>query len=89
MALEIKRIQRAFLVLDARRRWMKNLCWTEFHSTPSNMVVFSFYEILDQIGSFKRIQHFVEHRKFCMFDDMLDPFKSALSFKALNYVSLF
>ena len=74
-----KRIQHVFLVLDARQCWMKNLFWTKFNPIPSNMIFFFFYEMLDEIDAFKRIQHFVQHRKFRMLDEMLDPFKSVLS----------
>ena len=73
-----KRIQHAFLVLGARKCSMKNLFWNKFHPIPSNIIFFFFYEMLDEIGAFKRIQHFVQHRKFRMLDEMLDPFKSAL-----------
>ena len=31
--------------------------------------------MLGEIGAFKRIQHFVQHNKLCMLDEMLDPFK--------------
>ena len=44
------------------------------------MFFFFFYEMLDEIGAFKRTQHFVQHRKFRMLDEMLDPFKSAFMF---------
>ena len=73
-----KRIQHVFLVLDARNCWMKNLFWNKFHPTPSNMIFFFFYEMLNEIGAFKQIQNFVHHRKFRMLDEMLNPFKSAL-----------
>ena len=43
------------------------------------MIFFFFYEMLDEIGEFKRIQHFVQHRKFHMLDEMFDLFKSALA----------
>ena len=38
---------------------------------------FLFYEMLDEIAAFERIQHFVHHSKFRILDEMLDPFKSA------------
>ena len=78
MVNRFKRIQHVFLVLDARKYWMKNFFSKKFHPTPSNIIFFFFYEMLDEIGAFKRIQHFVQHRKFRMLDEMLDPFKSAL-----------
>ena len=43
--------------------------------------------MLDEIGAFKRIQHFVQHRKFRMLDEMLDPFKSAFIVKDVNIES--
>ena len=44
----------------------------------SNMIFF-FYEMLDEIAAFKQIQHFAQHCKFRMLDEMLDPFKSAVT----------
>ena len=89
MVKHLKRIQHVFLVLDARKCWMKNLFWKKFHPTPSNIIFFFFYEMLDEIDAFKRIQHFVHHRKFCHLDEMLDPFKSALRKGVLrNFVKL-
>ena len=41
------------------------------------MIFFFFYEMLDEIGAFKRIQYFVQHCKFRMLDERLDPLKSA------------
>ena len=81
-----KRIQHLFSVLDARKYWMKNLFWNKFHPTPSNMTFFFFYEMLDKIGALKRIQYFVQHRKFCMLNEMWDPFKSAIT--ACGYPSI-
>ena len=70
----IKRIQHIFLVLDARKCWIeKKIC----SGTSSNMVFFFFYEMLDEISAFKRIEYSVQHRKFSMLNEMLDPFKSA------------
>ena len=40
------------------------------------MIFFLFYEMLNEIGAFKRIQYLVQHWKFCMLGKMLDPFKS-------------
>ena len=39
-----------------------------------------FYEMLYKIGAFKRIQHFVQYRKFRMLDEMLDAFESAFTY---------
>ena len=44
-----KRVQNVFLVLDARKCWMKK-------SSTIQHDFFFFYEILDEIGAFKRIQ---------------------------------
>ena len=41
------------------------------------MVFFFFYEMLDEIGAFERIQHFVQHCKLHMLDEMFDLLKSA------------
>ena len=73
-----KQIEHVFLVLDARKCCIRNLLWNKFHPTPPNLIFFYFYEMLDEFGAFKRIQNFVRHCKFCMLDEMLDPFKSAL-----------
>ena len=35
--------------------------------------------MLNEIGEFKWIQHFVQYRKFRMLDEMLNPFKLVLS----------
>ena len=43
------------------------------------MIFFFFYEMLDEIYAFQRIQHFVQHGNFRMLYEMFDPFKSALS----------
>ena len=51
----------------------KNLFWNKFHPTPSNMIFFFSYEVLDEIGAFKRIQHFVQHRKFRMLKQNVGP----------------
>ena len=75
----LKWIQHVFLVLDGKKCWMKNLFWKKFHPTRFNMVAFFCYEMLDEIDAFKQIQHFVQHQKFCMLDEMLDPFKSPLA----------
>ena len=32
--------------------------------------------MLDETGAFKQVQHFVQHRKFHILDEILDPFKS-------------
>ena len=42
-------------------------------------MIFFFHEMLDEIGLLKRIQHFVQHRKFRMVDEMLNPFRSVLT----------
>ena len=63
-----KRIQHVFLVLDARKCWIKNLVRNKFYPTSSNTIFFFFYEMLDEIGAFKRIQQFVQHHKFRMLD---------------------
>ena len=55
-----KRVQHVYSVLDARKCWMKNFLWNKFHPTPSNMIFFFFYEMLDEIGTFKKIQLFVQ-----------------------------
>ena len=73
-----KRIKQVFLALDARECWMKNVFWNKFHPTASNMIFF-FYEMLDEIGAFKQIQHFAQHCKFRMLYEMLDPSKSAIT----------
>ena len=78
MVNHFKRIPHVFLVLDARKCWMENLFWKKFHPIPSNIIFFFFYEMLDEIGAFKLIQHFVQHRKCHMLDEMLDTFRSAL-----------
>ena len=44
------------------------------------MILFFFYEMLYKIGAFKRIQHFVQYRKFRMLDEMLDAFESAFTY---------
>ena len=74
-----KRTQHVFPVLNARKCWMKNLFWDKFHPTSSNMIFFFFYEMLNEIGVFKWIPYFFQHRKFRMLDEMLDRFKSALT----------
>ena len=73
----VQQIEHVFLRLDARKCWMKNLLWNKFHPTPSNMIFCFFHEQLDEIGAFKRIQYFVQHCKFHMLDEMLDPLKPA------------
>ena len=80
MVNDFKRIQQVFLLLDSRKCWMENLFWNKFHSTPSTMILFFFYEMLYKIGAFKRIQHFVQYRKFRMLDEMLDAFESAFTY---------
>ena len=67
-----------FLVLDARKCWMKIFFWNKFRPTPSNMTFFFFYEMLNKIGAFKRMQYFAQRCEFRMVDEMLEPFKSAL-----------
>ena len=79
MVNHFKRIQHVFLVLNAIKCWMKNLLFNKFHPTPSNIIFFFFYELLDEIGAFKRIQYFVQHCRFRMLDEMLVPLKSALT----------
>ena len=61
-------------MLDAKKCCMKIL----EQNTIQHDFLF-FYEMLDEIGAFKRIQNFVQHRKFRMLDEMVDPFKSALT----------
>ena len=79
MVNHFKPIQHIFLLIDARKCWMKNLFRKKFHPAPFNMVFFFLYEMLDEIGAFKRIQYVVQHCKFHMLDEMLDPFKSDLT----------
>ena len=45
--------------------------------------------MLNEIGEFKWIQHFVQYRKFRMLDEMLDPFKFVLSSFLQNLVDCF
>ena len=55
----------------------KNCSGTNFFTIQHDF--FFFYEMLDEIGAFKRIQHFFQHRKFqhCMLDEMFDLLNSA------------
>ena len=51
----------------------ENWFWNKFHPTLSNMSFYLFYEMLDEIGAFKRIQDSVQHRKFHMLNEKSDP----------------
>ena len=56
MVNHFKRIQHVFLVLDARKCWMKNYSGTNFiQHHPTWFFFFVIYEMLDEIGAFKRI----------------------------------
>ena len=43
------------------------------------MIFFFFNEMLDETNELKPIQRFLQHCKFRMLDEMLDPFESALA----------
>ena len=51
-------------------------------------MIFFFHEMLDEIGLLKRIQHFVQHRKFRMVDEMLNPFRSVLTLQNPYHYSI-
>ena len=85
MVLEIK----CWMLTTLNKTEMYFWCW--MHETPGKKIcsgtnfftiqhdLFFFYEMLDEIGAFKRIQHFFRHRKFqhCMLDEMFDLLNSA------------
>ena len=50
------------------------------------MTFFFFYEMLNKIGAFKRMQYFAQRCEFRMVDEMLEPFKSALRLLKLKAI---
>ena len=49
MVNHFKRIQHVFLVLDAITCRIKNPFWNKNHPTPSNMIFFLFYQMLEVV----------------------------------------
>ena len=60
-----------FFGIGCKKMWDEKFFWKKFHPTPCNMIFFFFYKILNEIGAFKRIKHFVQHRKFRMMDALM------------------
>ena len=76
MKNHLKRIQHIILVLDERKRWMKNLIWIKFHPTPFNMIFFFFLRNVGWNWCSQTVEHF--HPTQCwmkMLDRLLRPLR--------------
>ena len=68
-----------FSLFDAKKMLDESLFQNKLHPTSSNTIFFFFFEILQILKMSKPVQHFIQHGKIPMLDEMLDWFAAGLT----------